>query len=158
MDTGEGGGGQRLDVPVDDSAPSGEPAGKNRKRPVRKLTILIDRFPKEKLERGRRLYPERIESRPRTRGECVDGPRPCPYVGCRWHLYLDESLGNITLNFPDLEPHELAESCSLDVAERGGATRQNVGEMLNLTGEGVRNIEKTAMGKPRVAALVKGFR
>lgn len=27
--------------------------------------------------------------RPRTRGECVDGPRPCPWVDCRHHLASD---------------------------------------------------------------------
>jgi hypothetical protein len=24
--------------------------------------------------------------RPRTRGDCADGPRPCPFIGCRYHL------------------------------------------------------------------------
>src|ERR1019366_2346037 len=27
--------------------------------------------------------------RPKTRGDCVDGPRPCPWAGCRQHLYLE---------------------------------------------------------------------
>lgn len=27
--------------------------------------------------------------RPRTRAECVDGPRPCPWVGCSQHLLLE---------------------------------------------------------------------
>ncbi len=27
--------------------------------------------------------------RPKTRGECASGPRPCPWVSCRHHLYLD---------------------------------------------------------------------
>ena len=27
--------------------------------------------------------------RPRTRGDCVSGPRPCPWVGCKYHLALD---------------------------------------------------------------------
>ena len=29
------------------------------------------------------------QSRPQTRGDCVNGPRPCPWVGCRHHLLLD---------------------------------------------------------------------
>lgn len=27
--------------------------------------------------------------RPRTRGDCEDGPRPCPWVGCRYNLMLE---------------------------------------------------------------------
>jgi hypothetical protein len=27
--------------------------------------------------------------RPRNRSECKDGPRPCPWVSCRYHLALD---------------------------------------------------------------------
>lgn len=29
------------------------------------------------------------EQRPRTRGDCKDGPRPCPWVSCRHHLLLE---------------------------------------------------------------------
>ena len=40
-----------------------------------------------------------------TRAECVEGPRPCPYVSCKYHLYLDvqHRTGAIKLNFPDIE-------------------------------------------------------
>lgn len=31
--------------------------------------------------------------RPQTRGDCVDGPRPCPWVGCRHHTYIDHVRG-----------------------------------------------------------------
>lgn len=27
--------------------------------------------------------------RPRTRAECIDGPRPCPWASCRHHLLLE---------------------------------------------------------------------
>ena len=54
-----------------------------------------------------------------TRAECAEGPRPCPYVSCKHHLYLDVNpeTGSIKLNFPDLEVDEMAETCSLDVAD-----------------------------------------
>lgn len=62
--------------------------------------------------------------RPRTRGDCSSVPRPCPFVSCKWNLYLDVSrfCGNIKLNFPDIEPDEVAPgcSCALDVADGGG--------------------------------------
>lgn len=91
------------------------------------------------------------EDMPQTRGECADGPRPCPWVGCKHHLYLDvnEETGGIKLNFPDLEPHEMTETCSLDVAERDGVTLEQVGEILNLTRERIRQIEVRGLVKLR---------
>jgi len=72
----------------------------------------------------------------------VDGPRPCPYVSCKYHLYLDvTSYGAIQLNFPKKEPHEMAESCALDAADAGGMTLNEVGERLDVTRERVRQIE-----------------
>ena len=43
------------------------------------------------------------------------------FISCKHHLYLDVNpeTGSIKLNFPHLEPWEMLESCSLDVAERG---------------------------------------
>ena len=87
------------------------------------------------------IYPPGIE-RPRTRGDCIDGPRPCPWVSCSKHLFLDVSNeGSLKLNFADLEPHELPETCSLDVADRGGATLEEIGGILNLTRERIRQTE-----------------
>jgi hypothetical protein len=85
---------------------------------------------------------------PATRGDCNRRAiRPCPYVGCRHHLYLDVNPenGTIKLNFPDLEVWELPETCSLDVAERGGVTLEEVGEILNLTRERIRQIQVMAL-------------
>ncbi|NUQ78861.1 MAG: hypothetical protein HUU21_35500, partial [Polyangiaceae bacterium] len=75
-----------------------------RKREIRARTISVKRMTKRELEIGRMLYPETDYYKPRARGECVDGPRPCPYVSCQHHLYLDVSprTGAIKLNFPDL--------------------------------------------------------
>jgi hypothetical protein len=90
--------------------------------------------------------------RPVTRAECEDGPRPCPYVSCKHHLYLDVNpeTGSIKLNFPHLEPWEMVESCSLDVAERGGITLEEVGTIVNLTRERVRQVEVRATTKLRL--------
>lgn len=89
------------------------------------------------------LYPEKVVGRPRTRADCVNGVRPCPYVGCRHHLYLDiNQYGNtVKINFPDLEPWELTHSCSLDVAAIGGVTLESVGGLVNITRERVRQIQ-----------------
>lgn len=85
--------------------------------------------------------------RPKTRGDCEDAPRPCPYVSCSHNLYLDVNpeSGAIKLNFPHLEVWELAETCSLDVADRGGITLEETGVILNVTRERARQIQAEAL-------------
>jgi hypothetical protein len=120
-----------------------------RKRVVRARTISVKRMTKRELEMGRALYPETDYPKPRTRAECADGPRPCPYVSCKYHLYLDvqHRTGAIKLNFPDIEVEDMNESCSLDIADRGGTTLEEVGAIMNLTRERIRQLEVRAMAK-----------
>lgn len=125
-------------------------AGK--KTRVRARTISIKRLSKRELERGRMLFPETEYERPRTRAECLHGPhaaRPCPFVSCKHHLYLDvnDRTGSIKLNFPDLEVWELPETCALDIADRGGITLEEVGEIMNLTRERIRQLETRGLAK-----------
>lgn len=96
-----------------------------------------------------------LHPRPRTRAECIDGERPCPYVGCRYHLFLEaEADGKVRVNFPGSEPGDLHESCALDVADQGGIALQNVGAVMNLSHERVRRLEDIALQKlSRVATL-----
>lgn len=95
-------------------------------------------------------YPDLLEEtpqaaeRPKLREDCVDGPRPCPWVGCRHHLYLDvrEETGSIKFNFPDLAVEDMTRAtCSLDLAEEGGLSLEAVGAAMNLTRERARQIE-----------------
>lgn len=121
-----------------------------RKRDVRARTISVKRMTKRELELGRLLYPD-VEDvkKPRVRAECVDGERPCPFVSCKHHLYLDVSArtGAIKLNFPDLEVWEMTETCALDVADRGGTTLEEVGAIMNLTRERIRQVEVKGLAK-----------
>ena len=121
-----------------------------RKRDVRARTISVKRMTKRELELGRMLYPdvEGVE-RPVTRADCQGGERPCPFVSCKHHLYLDVSArtGAIKLNFPDLEVWEMNETCALDVADRGGATLEEVGAIMNLTRERIRQVEVKGLAK-----------
>ena len=121
-----------------------------RKREVRARTISVKRMTKRELELGRMLYPD-VEDvvRPETRGECGNGERPCPFVSCKHHLYLDVSAktGAIKLNFPDLEVWEMGETCALDVADRGGITLEEVGAIMNLTRERIRQVEVKGLAK-----------
>lgn len=121
-----------------------------RKRDIRARTISVKRMTKRELEMGRLLYPEVDDIvRPKTRSECADGERPCPFVSCKHHLYLDVSArtGAIKLNFPDLEVWEMTETCALDVADRGGTTLEEVGAIMNLTRERIRQVEVKGLAK-----------
>jgi sigma-70-like protein len=120
-----------------------------RKREVRARTISVKRMTKRELEIGRMLYPETDYYKPATRAECAEGARPCPYVSCQHHLFLDVSsrTGAIKLNFPDLEVWEMNESCALDIADRGGTTLEDVGAIMNLTRERIRQVEVKALAK-----------
>jgi hypothetical protein len=70
-------------------------------------------------------------------------------VSCRYHLYLDVNpeTGSVKLNFPDKEVWELEETCALDVAERGGVTLEEVGQIMNLTRERIRQVEVRGLQK-----------
>jgi hypothetical protein len=93
--------------------------------------------------------PEPDVDRPVTRGDCDSMPRPCPFVSCAHHLYLDANpeSGSLKLNFPHLDVHEMAETCTLDVADRGGITLEELGAILNLTRERIRQIEVSGLAK-----------
>ncbi|MBI2893212.1 MAG: DNA-binding protein [Deltaproteobacteria bacterium] len=129
-------------------APAEQESGRRRRR-VRAKTISIKRMTKEELRLGRLLYPEMDYEKPRARAECVNTERPCPFVSCKHHLYIDvnPNTGAIKLNFPDLEVWELPETCALDVADRGGITLEEVGEIMNLTRERVRQVEMRGLMK-----------
>jgi hypothetical protein len=120
-----------------------------RKRPVRARTIPIKKMTKEQIRLGQILYPEVEYDRPLTRADCENGERPCPFVSCKYHLYLDVNpeTGSIKLNFPDIEVWEMTETCALDVAERGGVTLEEVGEIMNLTRERIRQLEMSGLSK-----------
>jgi hypothetical protein len=89
--------------------------------------------------------------RPQTRADCVNGIRPCPWVGCKFHLYLDvhPNSGALKLNHPGLEPDEIGETCALDVADRGPALSPDIGRYLNVTPERAQQIEATATARVR---------
>lgn len=114
-------------------------------------------------------YPDGV-SRPRTRGECVDGPRPCPWASCRHHTLLDVTkAGRITMHRLDVEDLKLVDddgdtidaSCSLDLAERGPRTLLQVGSLFGFGRERSRQIEAAALVSLRhdrgAAVLAEAF-
>lgn len=87
---------------------------------------------------------------PKTRAECASVPRPCPFISCRYHLFLDVTkTGSIRYNFPGLDPSELSPrgSCALDIADAGPQTYTSLSKILNVTRERVRQL-LDAMIKP----------
>lgn len=154
-----------LALKVDDA--SGEKAvtreqrRSRRKRDVRARTISVKRMTKRELELGRMLYPDLEDvQKPRTRAECASGERPCPFVSCKHHLFLDVSArtGAIKLNFPDLEVWEMNETCALDVADRGGTTLEEVGAIMNLTRERIRQVEVKGLAKLQALSDMNALR
>ena len=100
------------------------------------------------------LMTELEATRPRTRADCAEGERPCPYVSCKYNLYVDVNprTGSVKMNFPDKELWEMENTCALDVADRAGITLEEVGVIMNLTRERVRQLEMRGLTKLRVIA------
>lgn len=129
--------------------PSGVARRKGRKGLRRSKTLASRRLTRDELREANTILSEMADQRPQTRGDCADGPRPCPWVSCKFHLFLDVNpeTGSIKVNFPDLEVWEMAETCALDVADRAGITLEEVGEILNLTRERIRQVEVLGLSK-----------
>jgi hypothetical protein len=134
-------------LPVIEESRRGRPGTRGR-------TLSMRRQSKRELARLAELYPDAGEQRPETRGECMDDDGPCPFVGCKHHLYLDvnEHNGNIKLNFPDVEVEAMPETCALRVADRGGVSLEEIGAIMNLTRERVRQIESIAIARLKAVA------
>jgi hypothetical protein len=143
-------------APVPATSRKTAPRSRGRRTRPRSKTIALKRLTRAELERGAQLYPpvEDVQ-RPRTRSECRDAPRPCPWVACKHHLYLDINprTGSIKLNFPDLEPWELEHTCALDIADQGGLTLEEIGFITNLTRERVRQVEVRGLLTLRARAI-----
>jgi hypothetical protein len=95
---------------------------------------------------------ELLPRRPRTRAECCNVPRPCPFLSCPYHRYLsvNPQNGSIWLNCPDVLPWEMQDSCLLDLIEqRGALTLAAVGKLHHLTKERMRQVEQAGLDKLR---------
>jgi len=145
-----------FERPVSEEAPVG-PA-RSRSKTLRVWNGSTKKRPLPVLDDEGNVIDTENMYRPTSRAECAEGHRPCPFVGCKYHLYLDVTrTGNIKLNFPDREPWELEQSCALDVADKGNTTLKVVGELMNLTRERARQLEKTILVKVQRAIRIKGI-
>lgn len=149
----------------DEDPPRWSRADARRRGIPAKKTLAVRRITQVELRAGqtelKRLGADGPYDRPKTRGDCVQGQRPCPFVACKHNLFLDVSeTGSIILNFPHLEPGQMPpdQSCSLDLAERGGMTLEEIAVVTNLTRERIRQVELRALlRRARPAAVALGM-
>lgn len=88
--------------------------------------------------------------RPQKRSDCEHVPRPCPFVSCRYNLFLDVCPnGSLRLPYGEDPDSVLSRenSCALDLAAEGERTLHDVGKHQALTRERVRQIESSAVAK-----------
>ena len=134
-----------------------KPTKRAKRANVRTISLRDLKRAAVKAKKEGRSDPEVIPyDRPQVREDCRNKMRPCLYVSCTHHLYLDvTSKGSIVFNYPDKEPWELEETCSLDLAEKDGLTLEEIGDYLNLTRERVRQVEQSALLKLRDGGKVE---
>lgn len=98
--------------------------------------------------------------KPLRRADCVNGPRPCPWVSCRHHLGLRvTAAGELRITFPDdeggVDIDGMAETCALDVADSGPQDVVIIAALLGIEeGRVVAVLEKVARKvRPRLLHL-----
>lgn len=87
-----------------------------------------------------------MTNRPRTRGDCKDGERPCPFASCRYQMQADP-VGSGRLWVHGREFFEMEETCALDVADRGSHSLEQVSGMFGISRERIRQLEVRALTK-----------
>ena len=92
--------------------------------------------------------PEAPYKRPRWRADCEDGPRPCPFVGCRYHLALTVRQNALSLSVDSIDQlAQLVDTCALDVADRGEHSGPEVARLLGVSRQRVARLEQVAVAK-----------
>lgn len=108
------------------------------------------------------------EERPKCRSECKHVERPCPYVGCKYHLLSSMfKRRRRRLRPPEIQTElrlrvdplfisdddviqllpEMRETCVLDIADRGGITYERIGQILGVSKQRIQQIETSALDK-----------
>ena len=95
-----------------------------------------------------------LRRRPKTRGECAGGFRPCPWVSCRQHLANDVTPhGRLRIYSDPDDWTDETQTCALDVADDGPHTLEAVAAVMGgLSRERIRQIETAALDYLRNAA------
>ena len=87
--------------------------------------------------------------RPKTRGDCLPGgcneERPCPFVACKHHLHLEVDGITLKTNRIGVDVASMAESCALDVADRGGVELSEIAQSFGMSRQRVQQIVEKAL-------------
>lgn len=120
--------------------------------------------------------------KPRKRIECIERPRPCPFISCYYHIAsmlmekkVKKALNTVTIVweklqhrsgawFPDEDLDEyfidmifsLPETCVLDIADKGDGTLEEIGDSMMMTRERVRQIE--GLGRVKKGGAMRKLR
>ena len=80
---------------------------------------------------------------PTNRKQCSGNERPCPWVRCKFHLVLESFSSPHLVSDDEIVDKLLTmpETCLLDVVENGEKTLEEVGTILGITRERVRQLE-----------------
>lgn len=86
---------------------------------------------------------------PQARSDCRGGPRPCPFVSCKYHLFLviDPRKATVSHRVDASDIWEIPFTCALDIAEMGGAEFLRVSKVLNLSVEYTLTLHNAAVSK-----------
>jgi len=131
--------------------PQGADLAKRKAGPTR-VTVHV----RDLENQARQNPPPKPYWRPNKRWQCAQAARPCPYIGCRHHLYLDfTQLGSVKFNFGDNDEilASMPETCSLDVADRGDHDMTTIAKLLNVTPARVQQEVVDALAKLRALGL-----
>lgn len=95
-------------------------------------------------------------ARPRTRGDCAGGERPCPWASCRHHLLWEQGGawdGGVLRSDDELLDllDRMPATCALDAADEGGLNLAEAGRLLDITRERMRQIETRILDPERLA-------
>lgn len=84
---------------------------------------------------------------PDTRAGCADIPRPCPFIRCKYNLFMD--VEHKRMKFYGDDPLEMEHSCALDEAEQGGMKLDQICKIYGLSRERIRQIVEHALRQMR---------
>lgn len=95
---------------------------------------------------------------PPTRAECENGPRPCPWVNCRYHLWLVEGRDMPGRRYGSkTPPSELRpaspHTCALDIT--GPLSVKEIAERMGCSERRVQQLLKAVLQRPHVGDWVR---
>lgn len=140
--------------------------GRRGRRTQRAVTINVNRLSKREIERGFMEAPPAettdLYDRPKTRGDCLAGgineARPCVWFSCAFHALVDVDTATGSIKINHVPADDSAEAlvdvlrampytCTLDLADEGGATLERAASVLGLVRERLRQLEVIALDK-----------